>query len=64
MEVGFILKVAGLGFLTGIACLILSRTGREEQATALSIAGIIAVVLILLSQMSTLISTIRGIFGL
>ena len=63
MEIGFLLKVAGVGFLTAIACMILGRTGREEQATAVSIAGIIAGALIVLSNLSGLISELRGLFG-
>lgn len=63
MEVGFLLKVAGVGILSAVACLILSRAGREEQAMAASVAGIIAAALILLSEATELISLIRTVFG-
>ncbi|MBR6530453.1 MAG: stage III sporulation protein AC [Clostridia bacterium] len=63
MEVGFLLKVAGVGVLCAVACMILSRAGREEQAVALSVAGVIAAALVLLTQAGNLISTIRGVFG-
>lgn len=63
MEVGFLLKVAGVGVLSAVACMILSRAGREEQAMAASIAGIIAAVLILLSEAGEVISEIRSLFG-
>ena len=32
MEVGIVLKVAGIGFLVAVACQVLGRTGRDEQA--------------------------------
>lgn len=63
MEVGFLLKVAGIGVLSAVVCMVLSRAGREEQAMAASVAGILAASLVLLSQASSLISTIRSIFG-
>ncbi len=63
MEVGFLLKVAGVGVLSAVICMILSRAGREEQAMAASVAGIIAAVLILLSEAGEVISEIRSLFG-
>lgn len=63
MEVGFLLKVAGVGVLSAVSCMILSRAGREEQAMAASIAGIIAAVFVLLSEAGEVISTIRSVFG-
>ena len=55
--------MAGVGVLSAVACMILSRAGREEQAMAASIAGIIAAVLILLSEAGEVISEIRSLFG-
>ena len=63
MEISFLLKVAGVGVLSAVTCVILSRAGREEQAMAASVAGIIAVALLLVSEASSLISSIRSIFG-
>ncbi len=63
MEITFLLKVAGVGVLSAVACMILSRTGREEQAMAASVAGIIAAALVLLSEAGELISGIRNLFG-
>ena len=63
MEVSFLLKTAGVGLLTAISCLVLSRAGREEQATMLSLAGIVVVLLMLMTQLSALIGTVRSVFG-
>lgn len=63
MEASFLLKVAGIGVLSAVACMVLSRAGREEQAMAASVAGILAAALLLVSEASSLISYIRTVFG-
>ena len=64
MEAGIILKIAGIGILVAASCQILSRTGRDDQAMLVSIAGIIIAFLVILDQMKGMISTLRSIFGL
>lgn len=63
MEVGIILKIAGIGILVAAACQILNRAGREDQAILVSMAGIIIVLVLVLDQMKNLISTLRSVFG-
>ena len=43
MDISLIIKIAGIGILVAVAAQILSKSGRDEQATLLSIAGIIIV---------------------
>jgi stage III sporulation protein AC len=64
MDIGLILKVAGVGFLVSVACQVLSRTGRDEQVTLVSLAGVIIVLLILTPQLGELFDTIKGVFGI
>ena len=64
MDISLILKIMGIGILVSVACQILSKSGRDEQATLLSIGGIILVMLLILSEMKTLFSTISTIFGI
>lgn len=64
MNVTLIIKIAGVGLLASIACQILQKSGKDEQATFVSIAGVITVMLMLISEISQLFSSIRGIFGL
>ena len=64
MDAGIILKIAGIGILVAASCQILSRTGRDDQAMLVSIAGIIIAFLLILDQMKGMISTLRSIFGL
>ncbi len=64
MNVALIIKIAGVGLLASIACQILQKSGKDEQATFVSIAGVITVMLMLIGEISTLFSSIRNIFGL
>lgn len=64
MEAALILKVAGIGLLVTVAYQILSRAGREEQAMLVSVAGVVIVMVLLVGEISDLIETLRGVFGL
>ena len=64
MDIDLIIKVAGDGILVAFAYQILSKSGRDEQAMLVSLAGIIIVMLMLLTRISSLISTVKAIFGL
>ena len=63
MDISLILRVAGVGVLVSVACQILSRTGREEQAMLVSLTGIVIVLAMLVSEIGSLFSTIREVFG-
>ena len=63
MDVSFILKIAGVGVLVSCASAILSKTGRDEQAMLVTVAGFIVVMLMLVSEMGELFETVRSVFG-
>lgn len=63
MDVGLILKVAGVGLTVSIAYQLLAKYGRDEQAVLVSLAGIIIVMLMLVEKMETLFGNVRSIFG-
>ena len=64
MDVSLILKVAGVGLLVAVSAQILSKYGRDEQATVVGIAGIVVVPLMLVGEIGELFSSVRDIFGL
>ncbi len=64
MDVGLILKIAGIGFLTSVLCQVLSKSGKDEQAGFVTIGGIILVLLILIGEISNLIDSVRNTFGI
>ena len=64
MNVSLIIKIAGVGLLASIACQILQRSGKDEQTTFVSIAGAVIVMLMLITEIGSLFSSIRSVFGL
>ena len=64
MDVGLVLRVAGVGILVAVAHQVLARSGRDEQAMLVSVAGVIIVLLMLVSELGELIASIRRIFGI
>lgn len=64
MDVGLIIKVAGVGILVSAAYIVLSKSGREEMAMLASLAGVIIVLLMLVGEISDLLSSIRSVFGI
>lgn len=64
MDVGFILKIAGIGMIVAVVCQILSRAGRDDHSTMVSLAGIVLILIILMERIGELIDTVKGVFGL
>ena len=63
MDVSLILRVAGIGIMVAIAHQILAKSGRDEQATFVTISGVIVVFLMLVQEIGGLFDTVRSIFG-
>lgn len=64
MDTALVLKIAGIGLLCSVMYQVLSKSGRDEQAMLVSLAGVIIILLMLVNELSELISTIRSIFGI
>lgn len=64
MEIGLILKVAGVGLIVSVIAQILNKSGRDEQGMMLIIAGIIVVFFILIGEMGDLFDKIKDVFEL
>ena len=64
MDITLLLKAAGVGLIVSAVCQILTRSGRDEQAMLVSVAGVIIVLLMLVSELGELIASIRRIFGI
>ncbi len=64
MDVDLILKAAGIGLIVAVVCQVLSKAGRDEQSTLVSIAGIVIILIMIIGRIDELISSIRRIFGL
>ena len=64
MEVGLIIKVAGIGILVSIATQVLNKSGRDEQAMMVTITGILVVLGLIVGELGDLLSKVSSVFGL
>ena len=64
MDITLILKTIGIGVLVTVASQILQRYGRDEQATLVTVVGVVVVLLMLVGEIGTLFSSIQTIFEL
>ena len=64
MEVDLIFRVAAIGILVAVLNQLLIRSGREEQAMMTTLAGLIVVLSMIVSQISDLFQTVKSVFGL
>ena len=64
MEIDLILKAAGVGMIVAVVCQILGKAGREEQATLVSITGIVIILLIIVDKLGEMLDSLKRIFGL
>jgi stage III sporulation protein AC len=59
-----IFKIAAIGIIVAVLNQVLIRSGREEQAMMTTLAGLIAVLMMLIGEISTLFDTVKSVFGL
>ena len=63
MDVELIFKIAADGIIVAVLTQLLIRSGREEQAMLTSLAGLIVVLTLVITQISSLFTTIKQLFG-
>ena len=64
MEVDLIFKIAAIGIIVSVLNQVLIRSGREEQATMTTLAGLIVVLMMMIYQIEQLFDTVKNVFGL
>ena len=64
MNVDLIFKIAAIGILISVLNQVLTRSGRDEQATMTTLAGLVVVMMMLVRQISDLFQLVKSLFGL
>lgn len=64
MDVDMIFKIAAVGIIVSVLNQVLIRSGREEQAMMTTLAGLIAVLMMLIGEISSRFDTVKSVFGL
>ena len=62
MEIDLIFKIAAIGIIVSILNHVLSRSGREEQATMTTLAGLVVVLMILAQKIADLFDLVKRLF--
>lgn len=64
MEVELIFKIAAVGIMVAVLNILLSRSGRDEQALMVTLAGLVCVLVIVVREISELFELIKNLFAL
>lgn len=62
MEIDLIFKIAAVGIIVSILNQVLSRSGREEQATMTTLAGLVVVLMMLAKEIAALFELVKRLF--
>ena len=63
MEIDLIFKIAAIGIIISILNQVLSKSGREEQATMTTLAGLVVVLMIVAQKISDLFDLVKNLFN-
>ena len=64
MGIEFVFKVAGVGIIVAVLNMIVGKSGRDEQALLVTIAGLIVVLALVIPEVGNLFENIKAVFGL
>ena len=62
MDIDLIFKIAAVGIIVSILNQVLSRSGREEQATMTTLAGLVVVLMMIAQEISSLFDLVKSLF--
>ena len=62
MDIDLIFKIAAVGIIVSILGQVLSRSGREEQATMTTLIGLVVVLMMVATKISELFELVKALF--
>lgn len=63
MNVDLIFKIAAVGMLVAVLNILLSKSGREEQALMTTIVGLVIVLVVVVQEVANLFGAVKSLFG-
>jgi stage III sporulation protein AC len=63
MDIDLIFRLAALGVLVAVLNILLTRSGREEQALMVTIAGLVLALFLVVQKISELFALVRRLFS-
>lgn len=64
MDVDFIFRIAAIGILVAVFNQVLAKSGKEDVALLVSLAGTVLVLMMVVEKISTLFLLTKELFGL
>ena len=64
MDIDLIFKIAAIGIIVSILNQVLSRSGREEQATMTTLTGLVVVLMMVAQKIYDLFELVKSLFRL
>lgn len=64
MDVDLIFKIAAIGILVSVLNQVLTRSGRDEQATMTTLAGLVVVLMMVVQEIAQLFTMVKTLFHL
>lgn len=64
MGVDLIFRIAAIGIIVAVLDQLLRRSGREDQAMMTTLAGVIVVLMMMITEINNLFETVKNVFGL
>lgn len=62
MDIELVFKVAAIGIIVSILNQVLTRSGREEQATMTTLTGLVVVLMMVATKISELFELVKSLF--
>lgn len=63
MNVDLIFKIAAVGMLVAVLNILLTKSGREEQALMTTIVGLVIVLIVVVQEVASLFDAVKSLFG-
>ena len=63
MDVDLIFKIAAVGILVAVLNQLLSKSGRDDQAMLVTLAGLIVALLAMIGEIKNLFDVVKSTFG-
>ncbi|MCI5847976.1 MAG: stage III sporulation protein AC [Candidatus Limiplasma sp.] len=64
IQMDLLFKLAGLGVAVAVLSQVLTRAGREELGTLVTVAGLVIALFLVINLVSDLFSSLKSIFSL
>lgn len=63
MDIELVFKIAAIGIIVSILNQVLAQTGRGEQATMTTLAGLVVVLMLVVREIAELFELVKSLFN-